>query len=85
MGDLGKLIVAKGFEKLPKVQYIAQSGHTAYSKCFKVTGVYGPYCFITWSTGVGRLTPTLTLSPQQVSASECFFPVGKLLVCAVPN
>ena len=28
MGDLGKLIVAKGFEKLPKVQYIAQSGHT---------------------------------------------------------
>ena len=29
MGDLGKLIVAKGFEKLPKVQKIAQSGHTA--------------------------------------------------------
>ena len=28
MGDLGKLIVAKGFEKLPKVQQIAQSGHT---------------------------------------------------------
>ena len=26
--DLGKLIVAKGFEKLPKVQKIAQSGHT---------------------------------------------------------
>ena len=27
--DLGKLIVAKGFKKLPKVQYIAKSGHTA--------------------------------------------------------
>ena len=26
---LGKLIVAKGFEKLPKAQEIAQSGHTA--------------------------------------------------------
>ena len=26
--DLGKLIVAKGFKKLPKVQKIAQSGHT---------------------------------------------------------
>ena len=26
MGDLGKLIVAKGFEKLPKVQLITQSG-----------------------------------------------------------
>ena len=28
MGDLGKLIVAKGIKKLPKVQKIAQSGHT---------------------------------------------------------
>ena len=30
VGDLGKLIVAKSFEKLPKVQKIAQSGHTAH-------------------------------------------------------
>ena len=29
VGDLGKLIVAKGFKRLPKVQKIAQSGHTA--------------------------------------------------------
>ena len=29
--DLGKLIVAKGFKKLPKVQKIAQSGHTAHN------------------------------------------------------
>ena len=29
LGDLGKLIVAKGFKKLPKVQKIAQSGQTA--------------------------------------------------------
>ena len=28
MGDLGKIIAAKGFEKLPKVQSITQSGHT---------------------------------------------------------
>ena len=28
MGDLGKLIVAKGFKKLSKVQKIARSGHT---------------------------------------------------------
>ena len=26
---MGKLIVAKGFKKLPKVQKIAKSGHTA--------------------------------------------------------
>ena len=29
--DLGKLIVAKGLKKLPKVQKIAQSGHTDYA------------------------------------------------------
>ena len=29
VGDLSKLIVAKGFEKLPKVQQIAQSGYAA--------------------------------------------------------
>ena len=28
VGELGKFIVAKGFEKLLKVQKIAQSGHT---------------------------------------------------------
>ena len=28
VGDLGKLIVAKGFKKLPEVQKIARSGHT---------------------------------------------------------
>ena len=28
VGDLGKLSVAKGFKKLPKMQKIAQSGHT---------------------------------------------------------
>ena len=30
VGRLGKTIVATGFEKLPKVQYIAQSGHTEF-------------------------------------------------------
>ena len=29
VADLGKLIVATGFEWFPKVQKIAQSGHTA--------------------------------------------------------
>ena len=28
VGDLGKIIVAKCFEKLPKVQQIAHSGHS---------------------------------------------------------
>ena len=30
VGDLGKLIVVVGFEKLPKVQYIPQAGHTEF-------------------------------------------------------
>ena len=30
VGDLGKLIVAKAFKKLPKVQKIAKSGHTGW-------------------------------------------------------
>ena len=30
VGNLGKLIVATGFKKLPKVQLIAQSGHTGH-------------------------------------------------------
>ena len=29
LGNLGRLIVAKGFKKLPKVRKIARSGHTA--------------------------------------------------------
>ena len=29
VADLGKLIVAKGIKKLPRVKKIAQSGHTA--------------------------------------------------------
>ena len=36
VGDLGKLIVAKGFKKLLKVQKIAKSGHTG---CGRGNGV----------------------------------------------
>ena len=32
VGNLGKIIVATGFECLPKKQKIAQSGHTGSSK-----------------------------------------------------
>ena len=31
--DCGKLIVGKGFKRLPKVQNIAQSGHTGAEAC----------------------------------------------------
>ena len=32
VGNLGKTIDATCFEKLPKVQYIAQSGHTVIGR-----------------------------------------------------
>ena len=35
VGNLGKIIVATGFEWLPKVQKIAQSGHTVWVATFK--------------------------------------------------
>ena len=34
--DWGKLIVAKGFKRLPKVQNIAQSGHTGLMNKMKI-------------------------------------------------
>ena len=34
VGDLGKIIVATSFEWLPKLQKIAQSGHTDYDQTF---------------------------------------------------
>ena len=40
VGDLGKIIVAKGFKKLPKVQWIANSGHTGVWVCGGRVGVY---------------------------------------------
>ena len=36
--DLGKLFVAKGFTKVPKVQKIAQSGHTGGTPGLVVMG-----------------------------------------------
>ena len=40
VGDLGKIIIAIGFEWLPKVQKIAQSGHTDSDT--------SPQCSIIW-------------------------------------
>ena len=36
LGDLGKLIVAKDFKKLPKVQKIARSGHTEWYQSVEI-------------------------------------------------
>ena len=45
VGDLGKLIGAKGFKKLPKVQKITQSGDTvAYGGCGGGATIYPFKC-----------------------------------------
>ena len=44
VGDFGKLIVAKGFEKLPKVQKIAQSVHTGERVHLVFPNCWQPNC-----------------------------------------
>ena len=48
MGDLGKLIVAKGFKKSPKVQKIARSGHAANNAMFKFSLTMKAQMFERW-------------------------------------
>ena len=39
VGDLGKLILATGFENLSKVQLIAQSGHTGWCAFLRLSSL----------------------------------------------
>ena len=58
VGDLAKLIVAKGFEKLLKVQKIAKSGHT------------GPHLF--WGTRINSdVTQLSRYHSTEVVCSFC--------------
>ena len=67
MGDLGKLIVAKDFKNLPKVQQIAQSGHTTWDPL-----VY--YASVPWNKSISLSLnfakyplATITFSPTNSS------------------
>jgi len=65
--DLGKFIVAKGFKKLPKVQKIAQSGHTA---CYyKISQGLRPIVVITCSN-VFSPNSLLPLFPQKSKTKD---------------
>ena len=57
MGDLDKLIVTKGFENLPKVQQIAQSGHTDDSERLYYRVII-LNCFLDMSRDKGSLIKT---------------------------
>ena len=69
LGDLGKLIVAKGFKRLPKVQKIARSGHTGQHQLIFVPfkrlkiGDFGVAVVV--AQLVERLLPTLEVHGSQ--------------------
>ena len=52
VGDMGKWIAAKGFKSCPKVQKIAQSGHTELGHCeeFCVWNFRLFFQFLSWQT-----------------------------------
>ena len=54
VGDLDKLIAAKGFKKLPKVQKIAQSGHTAPWWYHAVSSGKGGQAVCVWQLAQGQ-------------------------------
>ena len=60
MRDLGQLIVAKGFKKLPKVQKIAKSGHT----------VPNPYPWFRRSTAISGSSTACADSSASLSSSS---------------
>ena len=53
VGDFGKLIVALGFEKMPKVQKIAKSGHTAGGPSLPIADMRPS--FYSFSTVIGSI------------------------------
>ena len=50
VGDLGKIIVAKGFKKFPKVQKIPQSGHTDGCRplCYRTDRIFSISAEMAW-------------------------------------
>ena len=80
--DWGILIVAKGFKKLPKVQDIAQSGHTARnnrSQCCKQILEYhiATYAEIQHSNWF-KLVTLLAAANQSAIFQKCIVTLGSL-------
>ena len=84
MGDLGKLIVAKGFKRLSKVQKIAQSGHTAHNKISHLFGTYGVALQL-----VLKLTKSWSTRPKDRNVTRNTFvhyiPIGNDLYVGGPT
>ena len=59
--DRGKLIVAKCFKKLPKIQNIAQSGHTDHGTCA---------CILVWKCKLSYENDSQRHSDQKLEYCE---------------
>ena len=70
VGDMGKLIAAKGFKKLPKVQKIAKSGHTAphIRSDASETSVYTFFRFPSHVEALSSLVVSLPSLPPSISS-----------------
>ena len=64
VGNLSKIIVATGFEKLPKVQYIAQSGHTGYATLIFLNLASFSFIF-------GLFQKNINTILQQINVKKC--------------
>ena len=67
VGDLGKLIVAKGLKKQPKVKKIAQSGHTGRCDTYYV-GIFGLLSALDFHLIYDTQVPTCSLFGKCTSA-----------------
>ena len=70
MRNLGKLIVAKGFKKLPKVQKIARSGHTACGQRTSRPSNYLSCCFSWNFCFIKSLSTHICISSAYLSFSK---------------
>ena len=75
--DLGKLIVAKGYKKLPKVQKIAQSGHTVVRmQQYILTIIYSASLARPFSKNINESLSCLRLGSKNAFLTSYF-----LLLC----
>ena len=77
MRDLGKFIAVKGFKKLPKVQKIVQSGHTACDRVNLFTWpVSDSQCSIDYRTVIKTLIEKLPPLLRVLFVLHIFCPIG---------
>ena len=74
VGNLGKLIVAKGFEKWPKVQSITQSGYTALDQStVSTTTIYDHIIARLWLQLILLMVPSNKCTAKRTVIGQAAF------------